>query len=247
MKELYVYLGIVGWLFVTGVGIVPFVPEEVAVSGVGIMVSQQGLSLLFCWLSCIVGIIGTDIFLYGVGVTGGKWLLSRSWVKKVISDERREKIIDGFHTHGIKFLVSGRLLPGVRTAIFIVAGAIHYPFLRFLVADLVSIPVISLFFFGSVWAAEWISWLIDNLHNAQNIVLLVLIAGVAAFGAWRYVCFIRRRTKANDFAAPHIPVIEQVLTHLPTGEPKAATDSKAQHAPLPSGTAPATATTSSQS
>ena len=213
LDQLYIYLGIIGWLFVTGIGIIPLVPEEVAVFLVGISAQQNGLNLLIAWLCCIVGIIGTDIVLYGIGRTGGKWLLSRAWVKKLISDERREKIIDGFHTHGVKFLVSGRMLPGVRTAIFIVAGAIHYPFHRFVLADLVSIPVISIFFFGSVYAAHWIEQLITNLHNVRNIVILVLITAIAAYGIFKYVVYIRKRTMENNFELPHIPVIEQLLPH----------------------------------
>lgn len=225
LNDLYLYLGIIGWLFVTGMGIVPMVPEEVAVSGVGVMAQQKEMNLFLAWVCCVVGILGTDMVLYVVGVTGGKWLLARPLVRKLISLERQEKIIFGFRDHGVKFLVSGRLLPGIRTAIFIVAGAIHYPFSRFLLADLVSIPVISFFFFGSVWAAEYIEWLIANLHNAQNIVLLALIAALVAFAIWRYVLFIRRRSIANDFAAPHLPVIEQLLPH----DSKAA--SKAVEAP----------------
>jgi hypothetical protein len=49
---------------------------------------------------------------------------------------------------------------------------------------------------------------------------------VAGFGAWRYAMFIRRRTMTNNFEAPHIPVIEQVLSHIP--EPKAATETAAK-------------------
>jgi membrane protein DedA with SNARE-associated domain len=238
LDQLYVYLGILGWMFITGMGILPLVPEEVAVSTVGVMAAQKELNLLIAWACCIVGIIGTDMVLYGIGRTGGKWLLSRAWVKRLIPDDRREKIIDGFHSHGIKFLVSGRLLPGIRSAIFIVAGAIHYPFPRFLLADLVSIPVISFFFFGSVYAAKWIEQLINNLHEAQNLVLLVLLAALAALGAYKYAMFIRRRAMENNFEPPHIPVIEQLLPHEKHeggSHPAKTTDPGADRTPSPTG------------
>ncbi len=208
MKEIYFYATTIGWLFLTGMGIVPCVPEEVAVSGVGIAAHKAGLVgpwMVIAWACCIVAIIGTDVVLYSLGRFGGVWFFNLRWVRYWLPEERKAKIVDGFHNHGIKFLLSGRLLPGIRTAIFIVAGAIHYPIASFIIADAISIPVISLFFFGSYFASDFISALIKQMHGAQFWLMVIGLSALGVFLIIRFYQFIRRRAKANNFEAPHIP------------------------------------------
>lgn len=215
LAELYFCLGAIFWLFVTGVGIVPFVPEELAVFGVGTFASKHNFTLWLPWLSCIIGILGTDLVLYGIGRLGGPRFFELGLVKRFIPFERRQRILEGFHNNGAKFLASGRLLPGVRTAIFMVAGAIHFPLHRFIVADLVSIPIVSIFYFGSYFFAEMMARLIDNLHKTQYVVLFLLIVGGGGYLLWRWLRFIHRRTATNDFSPPHLPH----LPHLPLSLP----------------------------
>ena len=44
-------------------------------------------------------------------------------------------ISENFRTYGIKILLFARLTPGVRSPIFVTAGIVHLPVIRFLVAD----------------------------------------------------------------------------------------------------------------
>lgn len=217
IAELYFCLGAIFWLFVTGVGIVPFVPEELAVFGVGTFASKHNFTLWLPWLSCIIGILGTDLVLYGIGRLGGPRFFELALVKRFIPFERRQRILEGFHNNGAKFLASGRLLPGVRTAIFLVAGAIHFPLYRFVVADLISIPIVSIFYFGSYFFAEMMARLIDNLHKTQYVVLFLLIVGGGSYLLWRWLRFIQRRTATNDFSPPHLPHLPISLSGISTG------------------------------
>ncbi len=208
MKELYFYGTTIGWLLLTGLGIVPIVPEEVAVSGVGVAAHKSGLTgvwMVLAWVCCIVAIIFADIILYSLGRFGGHWFFNLRWIRYLLPEERKAKIIDGFHSHGIKFLLSGRLLPGIRSAIFIMAGAIHYPIAKFVLADAISIPVISFFFFGSYFASDFISEVISQMHGAQSWLLIIGLAALGIFVAIRFYQFIRNRAKTNNFEAPHIP------------------------------------------
>ena len=231
LAELYFCLGAIGWLFITGLGVVPFVPEELAVFGVGTVASQQNYTLWLPWLACIIGILGTDVVLYSIGRLGGPRFFEIPLVKRFIPYERQKRILEGFHNNGAKFLASGRLLPGVRTAIFMVAGAIRFPLARFMIADLISIPIISLFYFGSYYFAEMMAKLIDNLHKTQYTVLFILIVAATVFLAWRWFRFIHRRSVANDFSPPHLP-IPGLPSLTPTASP-AATSTPAAATPKP--------------
>ncbi|HMP02299.1 MAG TPA: DedA family protein [Gemmatales bacterium] len=210
LAEIYFCLGAIGTLFVTGVGIVPFVPEELAVFGIGTMASRQNFTIWMPWLACIVGVLGTDVVLYGIGRLGGSRFFELGLVKRFIPVERRQRILEGFHGHGAKFLATGRLLPGVRTAIFMVAGAIRFPLPRFMLADLVSVPIVSIFYFGSFFFAEVMAKLIDNLHKTQYVVLFVLVIAVAVIVVWRWLRFVHQRSAANDFSPPQLAGLTQL-------------------------------------
>jgi membrane-associated protein len=219
VDELVWYLWILGGLFLTGMGIIPFIPEEAAVLGVASIVTANHLNLWIGWLCCIIGIIGTDVVLYSLGRFGGPKLFASRMGRYFLSPERQGKITNGFSKHGIKFLLSGRLLPGVRTGIFITAGAIHYPIWRFILADAISIPVISFFYFGGYFAADRIKMIIANVDHAKNWLLLLAILAVGSYLAYRYVKYLKLKSadESKELAVLPPEIVAQI-----EGEPEQA-------------------------
>lgn len=250
MDDVYWYLWILGGLFLTGMGIIPFVPEEVAVIGVATTVSRAQLNLWIGWLCCIIGIIGTDVVLYSIGRFGGERFFSYRWVKYFISTERRDRIAGRFHRHGIKFLLSGRLLPGVRTGIFVTAGAIHYPLWRFILADAIAIPVISFFYFGSWWASDLVDRMATEWHHAQNWVFLLLILGGGGYAFYRYMRYLKQKADGQAEELGELPesIVAQIEGTAPSTNGQVATTSPptppppatTPPAPEPKETVPAT-------
>jgi hypothetical protein len=104
----------------------------------------------------IAGVVLGDGLLYGMGRLWGTWLLSRQWVqRRLVSPEKRAEIEKNFHDRGIAVLLGARLLPGIRTPIFLMAGVLRVPLGRFLLADgLYAIPGVNLLF--------WISYLLTD-------------------------------------------------------------------------------------
>src|SRR5262245_47662158 len=96
---------LLGFLFLAGMGILPFIPEEIAVIAVATIITKNDLNLFIGWLCCIVGIIGTDVVLYSIGRFGGRRFLDSRIGKYFISQERRNKLAGGFTRHGVKFLL----------------------------------------------------------------------------------------------------------------------------------------------
>jgi membrane protein DedA with SNARE-associated domain len=76
-------------------------------------------------------------------------------------------------------LTAARLLPPVRSGVFLIAGTIHFSFVRFLVADLLvaGIGVGILFFSGK--------WLIDVIGQATHWLIYVAAAAVALYLLYR--------------------------------------------------------------
>ncbi len=208
-ESLYWYVAIFAWQFFTGIGIPPL-PEEATIFWAGIMASTHSevVRWYIAWPICIVGVILADLVLYGAGRYWGQRLFSYAWVNRVVPPEKRESIERGFHRHGVKIMITGRLLPlpGIRTAVFLTAGTIRYPFYRFLMADIFyAIPGIGLFFFGAYFLTNAFVLLYERVHSALFWVLLPVILLVGAFIFYRYLHYLRKRTEAKDYAPPRLP------------------------------------------
>lgn len=202
LAAFYVYSVIVGWIFITGVGLLPFIPEEVAVASLGAWVHKNPEAMLvLSWLFCLAAVLGTDLFLYMIGRLGGPRLMSKPWVQKLLKPERVQIFADNFQHRGVWFMLSARLIPGWRTAVFITAGVIRYPTERFMLADAISsIPLVTFFFFGGYYAADWIDAIIANLHQAQYVILLLALLGVLLLIIALYFRWMRKKEREEAAA-----------------------------------------------
>jgi membrane protein DedA with SNARE-associated domain len=213
LAALYVYWVIIAWIFITGVGLIPFVPEEVAVAGLGAWTHHNpDALLLFSWLICIGAVLGTDLFLFMIGRLGGPKLMNRKWVQRVLKPERVQTFARKFQEKGIWFMLTARLIPGWRTAVFITAGVIHFPVQRFILADAISsVPLVTFFFMGGYFAADWINGIIGNLHQAQHLLLFLLFIVLVIVATVIYIRWMRLREEeeAIEEAQEHLKMEQQ--------------------------------------
>src|SRR5262249_36246344 len=68
---------------------------------------------------CILGVVISDGLLYGVGRFWGPRLLETRWMKRLVTNEKRQRIEDNFHRYGVLVLLFARLMPPIRGPIFI--------------------------------------------------------------------------------------------------------------------------------
>jgi membrane protein DedA with SNARE-associated domain len=204
----YGYLGIIAVLFLTGIGLPPL-PEELPVVAAGGMASEGYFRWYLAWAACVIGIVLCDLFLYGIGRFGGRRLIENRLIARFVHPERREKIEEGFHRHGIKILLTARLVPGIRTGVYMTAGAIHYPWIRFLLADaLYAVPGVGFLFFLSFWSYHWVKEVVvGRFHEVQHILLYIAIFSGIVYAVYRYVTFILKRRQTVDLTPPKLPEI----------------------------------------
>ena len=175
---------IFAWQFCTGIGIPPL-PEEATILWAGAMANlkaEDGCLWWLAWPTCVVAIILADLVLYSAGRYWGDRLFQYSWIKRFVPDERRLKLEQGFRMHGVKLLITARLLPlpGIRTAVFLTAGTIRYPFFRFFMADIFyAIPGVGFFFFCSYFSAEGLL----RLYHIMDATLFWILVPAVFIGA----------------------------------------------------------------
>jgi membrane protein DedA with SNARE-associated domain len=205
VTALWPYLTAFASLVAAGLG-AP-IPEELPVVGAGTWAALPGTVENygnFRWLIlpvCILGVVISDGLLYGVGRKFGTRLLQTKLFSKLLPPAKREEIEENFHKHGIKVLLFARLLPGIRSPIFIMAGIMKLPLKRFLLADgIYAIPGVSLLFFLAWWFGDVFVDLIKNFehgvdHYLKPLLILVALAGVIGYLVYR---FLRKPVSTGD-------------------------------------------------
>jgi hypothetical protein len=114
--------------------------------------------------------------------------------------ERRDRIERNFHKYGVMALLFARMLPGIRSPIFIMAGIMRLPLRRFLLADgLYAIPGVSLLFFLSYWFGQQFLELVERtekkIEAVKSIAIVFILGGVTFY---LLMSFFRRPISTGD-------------------------------------------------
>jgi membrane protein DedA with SNARE-associated domain len=191
------------------------IPEELAIVGAGLWTASKAEQYPhYRWLMlpvCIVGVIIADVVLYTIGRFFGSRLLKRGWFERFVPHEKRERIERNFDHYGLNILLFGRLLPGIRSPLFITAGTMRLPVPRFLLADgLGAILGNGLLFFLAFWFGDQFKTLVEGVEGrvdrARPLIVLTAIIVVAIFFL---IHFLRRPVPTGD--PEELPIIGHPL------------------------------------
>jgi membrane protein DedA with SNARE-associated domain len=219
LSHLYWYGFFFFWILATGMGLP--CPEEIPVIAAGVMIgtSDAGLRWWIMLPVCIAAVVLGDTILYGIGRIWGRRLLEWRWVKtRLLPPERRQRIEDNFHQYGVQILLFARLLPAIRSPIFITAGMTRVPLSRFMLADgIYAIPGVSLLFFLGFWFGNQF---MDAVKRAESYRLLVVVV-VVAVASYLVYHFLNQPMATGD--PKEFPIIgTQVAKFTKASEPAAA-------------------------
>jgi len=136
LVEHFPYIGLFLLLVLGGVGLP--LPEDTTLILCGFMISTEVVNPIYALFVVYLGILITDFGLYSVGKKYGRKIVSHRRFHKIISAERLLLLQDKFRRKGILFILVGRHIAGLRAQIFLTAGVMRMPAVKFLVADAVS-------------------------------------------------------------------------------------------------------------
>lgn len=181
------YASVLVALLLCGAG-VPL-PEDITLVAGGIIAGLGYANVHAMVGVTMVGVLAGDAAMFLLGHHFGARLLRLPLFAWLLPPARYAKVQHKFERYGNRLMFVARFLPGMRTAVFITAGATHrVSFLRFLLLDglaaLISVPLwVYLGYLGAdnrVWLATWI-------HRGQGslwvIAALALLFAVALW--WR--------------------------------------------------------------
>lgn len=252
-EDLQQYIWVFSALVISAFG-VP-IPEEIPIVWGGVLVGKEWdnpASWMKWWIMlpvCIAGVVACDMVLYVIGRKWGVKLLKRKWVQRhVLPPEKRAKIEKNFEEYGITILLVARVLPGIRSPMFIMSGVMKLSFRKFIIADMLyAIPGVNLLFWLAYWFTDQFLRAVERVEGNRPLFTAVILAAVSGFIAYKFL--FRRSVTTGD--PQELPVIgKQVATlshqlhvaHSPHSEPPAIAEqstsppSEQPHVPSPHAT-----------
>ncbi len=140
------YLGIALILILGGLGLP--IPEEAPIILAAVLTRNGQMRVPLALASCLAGVLLGDLVVYFLGFFYGEKVLSLPLTRRLLTRQREAQIKGYFHRHGFKILVSGRFVPGFRTAAYLTAGILKLPTLKLIMIDVVAASLTTFLMFG---------------------------------------------------------------------------------------------------
>jgi membrane protein DedA with SNARE-associated domain len=148
-------------LFLCGLGLP--LPEDLPILIAGYFVAHGEMELVSVAILAWCGIMLGDCLLYRFGKNYGLNITKLPLIGKHFTPERIIKLERLFDQWGVLVIALGRLIPGVRGAMVVAAGAIRFGFFRFFLVDGLAALVSGGLFL-------WLGWFLGKrLGNLQQI------------------------------------------------------------------------------
>jgi len=209
------YVGITLILILGGLGLP--IPEEAPIILAGVLTRNERLWGPLAMASCLIGVLLGDMVVYFLGFFYGEKVLSLPLTRRVLTRQWEAQIKGYFHRHGFKILVSGRFVPGFRTAAYLTAGILKLPTLKLLLTDLVAASLSTSFMFGLGYASADQVQKGIRIREVQLWVTIIVALGVAI---WLLIRYYKARRRAGLPVGP--PVLESDDIPLPAADLRAA-------------------------
>ncbi len=197
------YLGIVLVLVLGGLGLP--VPEEAPIILAAVLARNGKMVWPLALASCFIGVLVGDFIVYALGYFYGERVLSFRITRRFLSREREAQIKGYFHRHGIRILITGRFVPGFRTAAYLTAGILRLPPMRLFLADLCAATMSTLLMFGlGYFFAQWVEavW-----GKAQRFGVIGAAIGIVGFLLYRHY---KASKRGGNVVGPPVSVTDDV-------------------------------------
>jgi membrane protein DedA with SNARE-associated domain len=188
------YVGIFALLILGGIGL-PF-PEDTTLILSGFLVAHEVVKPMPTFLIVYLGLLVSDFFLYLVGKKYGRMIVEHKKFQKILSSDRLSKLEEKFKRRDIWVILIGRHFLGLRAQIFLVAGVMRMPAIKFLIADATT-ALLTIALMGGIGYAggNSIQILRKDLTRIEHIAIIVL---VILFACWIIYVYFKGGKKFEE-------------------------------------------------
>lgn len=190
ITEHFHYIGIFILLVIGGMGFP--IPEGVTLIVSGFLISHNIIRLIPAIVVIFAGMLTGDILIFYIGKKYGRMVITHKKFQRLISPERLSIMEDRFNKWGTPFILFGRHL-GFH--VFLVAGIMKMPFLRFLVLDILSsiLTIITMVTIGYI-GGNSLQVLKKDITRIEHLGILLVVMILVVYLFFRYFKFRFRKT-----------------------------------------------------
>jgi membrane protein DedA with SNARE-associated domain len=194
LVEHFPYFGIFLLLILGGIGL-PF-PEDATLILSGFLVAHEVINPLPTFLTVYAGLLVSDFFLYLVGKKYGRMIVEHKKFQKILSLDRLSKLEEKFKKKDVWVILIGRHLLGLRAQIFLVAGVMRMPAIKFLITDATT-ALLTIALMGGIGyvGGNSIQILKKDLTRIEHIAIIVL---VVLFACWIIYVYFKGNKKFEE-------------------------------------------------
>jgi len=168
------YLGLFVLLVLGGIGL-PF-PEDATLILCGFLIAQDIVRAIPAIVIVYIGLLWADYFLYFVGRKYGRKIVTHKRFHRILSPERLLAIEDKFNKRGSLIILFGRHFLGLRAQLFIAAGVMKMPALKFILLDaFTSIFTMALMIGAGYLGGNSLQALKKDISRIEHIAVLVIV------------------------------------------------------------------------
>ena len=180
------YLSIFLLLVLGGIGL-PF-PEDATIMLSGFLVAHEVVKPLPIFLSVYAGLLISDFFLYSVGKKYGRMVVEHKRFHKIISPDRLLNLEEKFKKGDVWVILIGRHFLGLRAQIFLVAGVMRMPLLKFIITDAAT-ALLTIAFMGGIGyvGGNSVQILRKDLKRIEHIGIVVFVILLAGWIIFKYL------------------------------------------------------------
>jgi membrane protein DedA with SNARE-associated domain len=163
----------------------PF-PEDAVLILCGFMIHNDTLQPVLALLVVSFGMITTDYFLYHIGRKYGRKVVTHKRFRRIISGRRLARLKKTFDKWGVLVIFLGRHLVGLRSQIFLTAGVLRMPRLKFVLADAFSsLFTMAIMVGAGYWGGNTLEMIKKNMEEAIYALIVLILIAVLAILIWR--------------------------------------------------------------
>jgi membrane protein DedA with SNARE-associated domain len=198
------YGTIVGILLICGLG-VP-IPEDITLLCAGLLAWNESITLPGALISGFIGVVFGDAFLFFMGRRYGKKVFQLPGLRRILTAERVAAAERRIRQNGPFICFIARFLPGLRSPVFAMAGALGVKRRVFFLLDgfaaLLSVP---LWVYFGYWFGSNLEEAIKKVEHVQKYVLSGLSGLIVMYLIVRILQRRRRERRAQAASATQLP------------------------------------------
>lgn len=179
------YLGLFLMLLLGGIGLP--MPEDATLILCGFLIAQEVVKPFEALAVVYPGLLIADSLLYSFGKRFGRVIVTRKRFHRILPPERLAALESKFSRSGSTLILFGRHVAGLRVQLFLVAGIMNMPFIKFLLMDALSSIITLAIMIGIGYAGgNSLQVLQKDITRIEHIGVVVVLAVLTGYLLYRY-------------------------------------------------------------